>query len=136
MCFLPEFDLVDDEKLCPVERNALKDFYDSAKGLEWTVDVNWVDPYVSHCEWHGVTCNDSNNTTQLELQDNGLSGTLSNRIANLSSLEKLDLSDNDIKVSEHIENLSSPKVLDLRVGSLFVHCKLPMLISHIIHLHA
>ena len=36
--------------------------------------------------------------TGLDLANNGLSGKLTAKIANLSSLEILDLSDNDIKV--------------------------------------
>jgi hypothetical protein len=31
-----EIDLEYDTALCPSERNALSDFYDSAKGAEWT----------------------------------------------------------------------------------------------------
>ena len=36
---------------------------------------------------------------ELNLMNNGLSGTLSKSISNLSSLEILELGDNDIKVS-------------------------------------
>jgi len=39
-----------------------------------------------------------NHVTQLDLINNGLSGTLSESIGNLTYIEKLDLSDNDIKV--------------------------------------
>ena len=94
-----EFDLANDTDLCPVERNALINFYDSAKGVEWTDSTNWLDEYESYCNWHGVTCDsETNHITQLELANNGLSGRLSNSIGNLTSIEKLDLSDNDIKV--------------------------------------
>jgi hypothetical protein len=73
-------------------------FYDSAKGNEWTNSSHWTDPYKSHCSWHGVYCNDSNSTIKLELRNNGLSGTLSSSIANLSLIEYLNLADNDIMV--------------------------------------
>ena len=100
LCFHPKFDLQNDTSLCPTERNALKDFYDSSKGGEWTASTNWTDSYISHCLWYGIECNeDTNNTISIELPTNGLSGTLSKSISNLSSLEVLDLSDNDIKVS-------------------------------------
>jgi len=99
LCFLHGFDLMNDTKLCPPERNALKDFFDSAKGIEWTESSTWLDPYESHCSWYGVECSETNNTIKLELPNNGLSGTLSNKIAILSLLEVLDLSDNDIKGS-------------------------------------
>ena len=86
LCFLPGFDLIDDTKYCPTERNALKEFYDSAKGTEWTENENWLDPHIGHCDWYGVKCNDANSTVILELQSNGLSGTLTPNISTLSSL--------------------------------------------------
>ena len=99
LCFHPNFfDLTNDTSKCPVERNALKDFYDSSKGGEWTVSTNWTDPYMSHCSWYGIECSEGT-TISITLPTNGLSGTLSKSISNLSSLEVLDLSDNDIKVS-------------------------------------
>jgi len=99
LCFMPTFDVMNDSMLCPPERSALQEFYDSAKGGEWTVSDMWVHPYESVCNWHGITCDDSNNTVKLNLINNGLSGTLTKKIADLSMLEVLDLSDNDIKGS-------------------------------------
>ena len=98
LCLEPGFDLKKNTTFCPTERNALKEFYDSAKGAEWTVDTNWTDHFVEHCNWYGIKCNDANNTISLKLPRNGLSGTLTPSIANLSSLEVLDLNNNDIKV--------------------------------------
>ena len=91
------FDLRYNTNLCPTERNALKEFFDVSKGGEWTDSTNWTDPYMSHCFWRGVDCMESI-VTGLDLANNGLSGKLTVKIANLSSLEILDLSDNDIKV--------------------------------------
>jgi len=100
-----EFDLADDTILCPIERNVLSDFYDSAKGAEWTDQGNkidgsqWLDEYASYCGWKGVTCdNNTKHVTKLNLTNNGLSGRLSESIGNLTFVEVLDLSDNDIKV--------------------------------------
>ncbi len=98
LCSIDGFDLIDDPSSCPVERNALKEFYVSAKGGEWTVSTYWMDPHIGHCEWHGINCNGGNNTIKLELDNNGLSGKLSPYISNLSFIEVLDLNDNDIKV--------------------------------------
>jgi Leucine-rich repeat (LRR) protein len=95
-----EFDLADDVTLCPPERNALSDFYDSAKGAEWTDRSNWTHEYASYCDWKGVTCdNDMKHVKNLSLSNNGLSGRLSESIGNLTFIEVLDLSDNDIKVT-------------------------------------
>ena len=58
-----------------------------------------MDQYISHCRWYGVTCSEMEETIELSLRSNGLSGTLSGSIAELKSLSHLDLSDNDVKVS-------------------------------------
>ena len=94
------FDLAFHPKFCPIERNALSDFYDSAKGAEWTDRTNWLDgdEYASYCDWTGVTCDDMNHVTKIDLSNNGLSGRLSESIGSLTFIEVLDLSDNDIKV--------------------------------------
>jgi len=92
-----DFDLAHDTTLCPLERNALSDFYDSAKGAEWTDGSLWLDEYASYCDWKGVTC-EKNQVTQLNLINNGLSGRLSDSIGHLTFIKVMDLSDNDIKV--------------------------------------
>mmetsp|Transcript_27652 Transcript_27652/g.59054 ORF Transcript_27652/g.59054 Transcript_27652/m.59054 type:complete len:303 (+) Transcript_27652:2466-3374(+) len=97
LCFVSGFDLKDDAKLCPIERNALKELHILTKGQEWTNGANWTNEYSSYCFWQGVTCDAANRTTVLNLTNNGLSGKLSESIRNLTSLEVLDLSDNDIK---------------------------------------
>ena len=91
-------DLADDVTLCPIERTALSNFYDAAKGGEWTNGTKWNDDYASHCDWHGVQCDENEKVTELILANNGLSGRLSSSIGHLSVLKVLDLSDNDIKV--------------------------------------
>ncbi|KAK1733561.1 leucine-rich repeat protein [Skeletonema marinoi] len=94
-----EFDLADDTVLCPPDRNILSDFYDSAKGVEWTDGSLWLDEYASCCDWKGVACDDMNHVTKLSLSNNGLSGRLSKSIGNLTFMTEMDLSDNDIKAS-------------------------------------
>ena len=100
LCSLESFDLKDDSRLCPVERRALKDFYHSVKGAEWTDAENWVSEYEVTCNWKGITCNENLTIIGLNLTHNSLSGKLSSSISELRSLEILDLSDNDIQVSE------------------------------------
>lgn len=94
------FDLKDDPAYCPLERNALKDFFDAAKGREWTNSFGWDEQFLDFCEWHGVTCsNETRKPVGLNLGSNGLSGTFSETFGTLSTLEIIDLSDNDIKGS-------------------------------------
>ena len=57
---------------------------------------------MSHCYWYGIRCGEgeeTNKTIQINLNNNGMSGTLSKSIVNLTDLEVLDVRDNDIKVS-------------------------------------
>ena len=98
LCYVPGFDLRRDITVCPSERNVLNEFYYAAKGREWTESENWVLSQNDHCLWHGVTCNKEGLVVWLALSNNGLSGKLDSNISKLSSLEVLDLSDNDIKV--------------------------------------
>ena len=94
-----EFDLANQTAFCPLERNALSDFYDTAKGAEWTNGTNWKDEYASFCDWKGVTCNDGrNHVTKINLSNNGLSGRLSESVGKLTFIKELDLSGNGIKV--------------------------------------
>ena len=96
---MKELDLIDDITFCSIERNALHEFYVLSKGTEWTNDTNWLDEYETYCYWHGVTCDDDmKHVTKLELTNNALSGRLSESIGKLTSIEVLDLSDNDMKV--------------------------------------
>ena len=98
LCYVSGFDLRNDNTVCPLERNVLNEIYHAAKGREWTESGNWSLQQNDHCSWHGVTCNNARLVVELNLMNNGLSGKLDSRISELSSLEVLDLSDNDIKV--------------------------------------
>ena len=98
LCYLDGFDLKNDNTVCPPERIILNDFYEWAKGGEWTVSDDWAFSQNNHCHWYGVECNEEGAVIKLTLASNGLSGKLNNRISELRSLEVLDISDNDIKV--------------------------------------
>lgn len=97
LCSISEFDLKNNVDMCPEGRKVLKDFYDTAKGIEWTNSTNWLDEYASICTWHGVGCNKNGEVNYLNLTNNALSGRLIDSIAHLPMLEVIELSDNDIK---------------------------------------
>ena len=107
LCFADGFDLKNNTVLCPIERNALKLVYDTVKGQEWTESELWLHEYASHCDWMGVSCDDSRHTIKLELQNNGLSGKLSSSVGDLTYLKVLDLSDNDIKVRQEAGSITA-----------------------------
>ena len=110
-----KFDLDDNVALCPPERNALNDFFDEAKGAEWTDGSQWLDEY-GLCDWYGVTCDDNTkHVTKLKLTTNGLSGKLSTSIGTLTYLKELDLSNNDMKVGYTCHHL--PIIFFLAISS-------------------
>jgi hypothetical protein len=100
--------------MCPPERTALYNFYQSAKGNEWTKDSKWGDQFALPCDWYGITCDDGL-MVELNLTNNGLSGTLNQELGNLTSLQLLDLSDNELKgaVPSSIGSLVHLKTLRL-----------------------
>jgi len=115
LCFFMGLDINNDPEMCPFERTALTELYQSLKGVEWTDSSGWLDPYESHCLWSFVKCN-GERTIELRLNNNGLSGTLSRSISVLESLEDLDLSDNDIKGAIVAEIGQLSKLRSLRLS--------------------
>jgi hypothetical protein len=121
--------------MCPPERNALYQIYLSAKGQEWTNDLNWGDEFVVPCFWYGVVCdNDTGPVVGLNLPNNGLSGTLSEMLGRLTSLELLDLSDNDLKGSIPSGIGSLLHLKRLRISYNALTGEIPQNISSLEHL--
>ena len=76
----------------------LIDFYHHMNGEYWKNNTYWLEPDVSYCQWHGVSC--APNTVDvigLELHSNDVAGQLPDSFSNLTSLKILDLSSNLIK---------------------------------------
>ena len=104
LCSMARFDMKDDITLCPQERQSLKEFFELAKGQEWTDSDNWMSEYISKCYWKGVECDASGNVEVLNLTNNALSGRLSASVGALHGLKVLDLSDNDMKVNKQLHS--------------------------------
>ena len=80
------------------QANILEIFYDEANGDSWTTK-QWdiTDEDVCNSEsYPGVTCNDDNEIIEIDLHDNGLSGSLTPWLYALPQLTKLALGDNEI----------------------------------------
>ena len=86
------------------------------------MSTGWLDPSVDHCDWHGVECNDASGgkIVKLELPSNGLTETLTPRIADLRHLEVLDVTDNDVKVRR--SGLSTLRCLAMFIGFSLNEC--------------
>ena len=72
---------------------ALQALYDATNGANWTDKTNWGTAEALST-WHGVTTNGDGRVTRLELQENGLNGTLPTELENLTHLESLLLDRN------------------------------------------
>ena len=75
------------------DKAALVALYNATDGVNWTPNTNWTSTETLSA-WHGVTTNSDGRVTRLELNDNGLDGTLPTALGDLSALEYLDLQNN------------------------------------------
>lgn len=92
---------------------ALVALYESTGGASWTDQTNWLSGPVS--TWYGIEVNPQGDVTIIDLEDNGLFGSLPPEITNLTELIALDLSDNFVLglLPLDIGILAKLEVLDL-----------------------
>mmetsp|Transcript_2966 Transcript_2966/g.4470 ORF Transcript_2966/g.4470 Transcript_2966/m.4470 type:complete len:617 (+) Transcript_2966:149-1999(+) len=79
------------------EKLILSKLYTDTSGDSWVGAVNWQHEGIDVCQYHGVTCNDMNQVTAIELPGMGLKGTIPDVIGHLEHLDTLDLSDNALE---------------------------------------
>ena len=85
------------EDVPPIECEALVAFYNSTNGADWTDNSNWlITKTVGN--WYGVTVT-TGKVTNISLQLNGLNGSISPQLSNLSSLKYLFLGGNQLSGS-------------------------------------
>ena len=77
------------------EKEALEALYDAAGGEEWTDNTNWLDEG-SVGNWYGVTAGGAGRVRELDLSNNGLSGTIPHILTELRRLDRLYLNGNDL----------------------------------------
>lgn len=75
----------------------LKKLYTDTDGLNWVGGSNWYHDGVDICQFHGVSCNDMNQVTAIELPGMGLKGPIPEELGFLEHLDVLDLSDNALE---------------------------------------
>ena len=79
---------------------ALVSFYKSTNGDGWSNNDNWLSASTID-SWHGVTI-ENNRVVSLELSNNNLTGTIPSSINDLSALQLLNVSDNEISSIDDI----------------------------------
>ena len=77
------------------DRAALLAFYEATDGPNWTTNANWGSD-APLGDWHGVNVNAEGRVTGLRLERNNLTGTLPGGLGNLTALEDLNLSSNQL----------------------------------------
>ena len=98
------------------ERKALEALYIATGGNLWVSNINWLEDHLSLDSWQGVATDQNGRVKSLTLVDNNLRGSIPPAIGSLSSLEELNLSENQIEgiVPSEINGLQRTlEILDL-----------------------
>ena len=95
------------------EIESLTALYNATDGANWTSKDNWLDDDMDLDDWYGVTTNTDGEVTELDLENNELSGSLPVELGNLRNLTHLYLHRNalsgpippDLGLFENLEHL-------------------------------
>ncbi len=101
------------------DRAALEALHDATDGERWTDGTNWKTAAALDT-WFGVTTDDAGRVTELELGENGLTGSLPAALGGLSNLERLSLWGNELTgpIPGELGNLESLERLTLARNGL------------------
>src|SRR5262245_3320100 len=79
------------------ERAVLLEIYAMTNGGSWTNKTGWDTATPgTECTWYGVTCNATPSVTKILLQSNNLVGSLPSDLNNLTNLQELNLQENGL----------------------------------------
>ncbi len=78
-----------------IDYNALAALYFSTGGAEWLDNSGWLTE-CDVCDWYGITCDSDKRIIEIKLPNNGLTGGLNGEIFGISTVEKIDLSNNSL----------------------------------------
>jgi subtilisin family serine protease/Leucine-rich repeat (LRR) protein/C1A family cysteine protease len=97
---------------------ALETLYTGTGGTGWTHRSGWLDT-ATPCGWDGLGCN-GGHVTGIDLHGNGLNGSLSSQMADLTGLQTLYLYDNQLSggIPPEIGSLSGLQHLGLENNAL------------------
>jgi hypothetical protein len=99
------------------QRYSLATIYFASPVGQWANATRWLDN--DECEWFGIVC-DEDVVNEIDLSENNLTGTISADIAQLSSLVRFVINQNEVKgsIPTSMAKMSNLKVLGLRYNSL------------------
>ncbi|CAE6219531.1 unnamed protein product [Arabidopsis arenosa] len=115
-------------------REALISFRSQLSRSPQTLSFSW-DQNISPCNWTGVSCNTRNRrVTSINLSGQGLTGSISPSIGNLSFLTSLQLQNNQLRgpIPKEITSLFRLKVLNLSSNNF--EGSLPSTLSKLVNL--
>jgi Leucine-rich repeat (LRR) protein len=96
----------------------LKQIFSSMNGNNWKENAGWTSSS-DYCSWFGVGCNAIGDVVKLNLENNGLTGTVPKLIFQFSSVRELNLQGNRISFSfDGIEQASRLSTLILSFTGL------------------
>ena len=96
------------------DRDALIALYRSANGDDWLRNDSWLSEAPLD-QWHGVTTDENGRVIELDLGENGLSGTIPSELGTLLHLERLLLHGNELRgeIPPELGNLTNLTSLSL-----------------------
>ncbi len=97
------------------DSTALHSFYDSTQGPSWTDNTNWTTGDID--TWFGVTVT-NNRVTEIDLHDNAVTGRIPEKLRDITGLEVLDVSSNEITYVPQIVNLRNISDVDVSENHL------------------
>ncbi|KAF7083687.1 hypothetical protein CFC21_087453 [Triticum aestivum] len=91
--------------------------------------TSWRDNGTDCCEWEGITCNGDGAVTEVSLASRGLEGRILPSLADLTSLQRVNLSYNSFSGGLPLELMSSGSIIVLDVSFSRLNGPLPELPS-------
>ena len=93
-----------------IQKTILSEFYQSTVGDQWTFNNNWNTNVPFSDGWYGIIA-ENENVTEINLSDNGLSGTIPESIGLMPYLTSIDVSNNYLRgdINEVLSNILKNK---------------------------
>ncbi len=110
-----------------MDREILTAFYIGTDGAGWRNNANWLSEGALG-SWHGVTTDDRDRVTHLELPNNGLRNAIPRELGGLKKLVRLDLNNNRFlkgMIPRELGDLEDLEWLDLSETLFFARGALP-----------